>query len=122
MQTFQPLGHTVSLAAALADPSRVRALLALRDRELCVCQIVELLGLSTSTVSRHLGQLRRAGLVVIRRDGRWTWYRRVRPAESDEGHTLLGWLDATLGASETAEADRCTVAAIVRRIPGPCAG
>ena len=44
-------------AKALADANRVRALLALEGGELCVCQIVALLGLAPSTVSKHLSVL-----------------------------------------------------------------
>lgn len=53
----------IDVAKALSDPSRVRILLALKGRELCVCQLVELLGLAASTISRHLALLRGAYLV-----------------------------------------------------------
>ena len=59
---------------ALSDESRVRALLALRQGELCVCQITELFGLAPSTVSKHLSILYQAGLVKQRKDGRWMYY------------------------------------------------
>jgi DNA-binding transcriptional ArsR family regulator len=60
---------------ALADENRVRVLLALRQGELCVCQIVELLGLATSTVSKHMSVLKQACLVDSRKEGRWIYYR-----------------------------------------------
>lgn len=60
---------------ALADESRARAFCALRHQELCVCQIIELLGLAPSTVSKHISILRHAGLVETRKDGRWIYYR-----------------------------------------------
>ena len=44
-------------------------------RELCVCQIVELLGLAPSTVSKHLAILKQARLVDSRKEGRWMFYR-----------------------------------------------
>jgi len=61
---------------ALGDPVRLRLfyLLSLRD-ELCVCHLTEALELPQSTVSRHLGVLRHAGLVNTRRDGKWMYYR-----------------------------------------------
>lgn len=62
---------------ALADESRLRLLAALEAGELCVCQLTALLGLATSTVSKHLTQLRDAGLVQSRKDGRWVYYRRA---------------------------------------------
>ncbi|MDP8243618.1 MAG: metalloregulator ArsR/SmtB family transcription factor [Candidatus Hinthialibacter antarcticus] len=59
---------------ALADENRVRILLALRGGELCACQIIELLGLAPSTVSKHLSILKNAGLVDSRKDGRWMYF------------------------------------------------
>jgi len=52
----------VKALKALGDETRIRAVLALRDNELCVCQIVELLELAPSTVSKHLQILKEAGL------------------------------------------------------------
>jgi ArsR family transcriptional regulator len=61
---------------ALGDPVRLRLfyLLCCRD-ELCVCHLTDALKLPQSTVSRHLGVLRHAGLVATRRDGKWMYYR-----------------------------------------------
>ena len=61
---------------ALGDPVRLRLfrLLSLQD-ELCVCHLTEALDLPQSTISRHLGVLRNAGLVETRRDGKWMHYR-----------------------------------------------
>ncbi|TFG44900.1 MAG: ArsR family transcriptional regulator, partial [Candidatus Brocadiia bacterium] len=53
----------LSITKALADESRVRTLMALDGRELCVCQITELLGLAPSTVSKHMAILTQARLV-----------------------------------------------------------
>jgi ArsR family transcriptional regulator, arsenate/arsenite/antimonite-responsive transcriptional repressor len=60
---------------ALADDTRLRILMALRGRELCVCQIVELMRLAPSTVSKHMTILKRANLVDSRKEGRWMFYR-----------------------------------------------
>jgi DNA-binding transcriptional ArsR family regulator len=66
----------MSITNALADQSRVRTLAALhRHGELCVCQIIELLALAPSTVSRHLALLHSAGLLNGRKQGRWMYYR-----------------------------------------------
>ena len=64
----------MSLTKALADPNRVRLLLALRGGELCACQITELFGLAPSTMSKHLSILYQAGLVDSRKNGRWVHY------------------------------------------------
>jgi ArsR family transcriptional regulator len=74
----------VALGKALSDPARVRLLAAclhaadegLAD-DLCVCQLIELVGLAPSTVSRHLSILRDAGLLASRREGKWIYYRTV---------------------------------------------
>jgi DNA-binding transcriptional ArsR family regulator len=60
---------------ALSDENRVRALLALHQQELCVCQIVEMLDLAPSTVSKHMSILKNAGLVLASKRGRWVYYR-----------------------------------------------
>ena len=65
----------MNITRALADENRVRALLALRRGELCVCQITELFGLAPSTVSRHLSILFQAGLVESRTEGRAALHR-----------------------------------------------
>jgi DNA-binding transcriptional ArsR family regulator len=65
----------MAITKALADENRVRMLLALRRRELCVCQIVALMRLSTSTVSKHMSILKQARLVDSRKEGRWMYYR-----------------------------------------------
>ena len=69
--------HHVELARALADPNRLRilALLAASDREVCVCELMEILDLPQSRVSRHLQHLRRLRLVRDRREGQWVHYR-----------------------------------------------
>ena len=66
----------MAAAKALADENRVRVLLFLRGgKELCLCQIVEMLGLAPSTVSKHMAVLYQAGLVESRKEGRWIYYR-----------------------------------------------
>lgn len=65
----------LAITKALAEEGRLRALGALRGRELCVCQVVELLGLAPSTVSKHMSVLHQAGLVETRKVGRWVYYR-----------------------------------------------
>ena len=65
----------LDVTKALADSNRLRILMALREGELCVCQIVELLQLAPSTTSKHMSILRQARLVESRKDGRWMYYR-----------------------------------------------
>ncbi len=65
----------LDIAQALSDLTRVRALVALRDGELCLCHLIGLLKLAPSTVSKHLDLLVRAGLVERRKEGRWAYFR-----------------------------------------------
>ena len=90
------------LARALGDQSRVRALIALKDHELCVCQLVELLGLASSTVSRHLAILSQAYLVDSRKQGRWVYYRRSGAEAPAAVQLALDWVDRS--ASDSPEA------------------
>src|ERR1700747_525872 len=66
---------------ALADPTRLRLLNLVADREICVCYFVQILGISQPKISRHLAYLRRAGIVAARRQGRWMHYRLVAPQD-----------------------------------------
>ncbi len=68
------MSDSVQLFKALADETRLRILNLLCRRELCVCQIVDVLGIGQSKVSRHLAHLRHASLVTDRREGLWMYY------------------------------------------------
>jgi len=65
----------IYIAKALSDENRVRALMLLSQGELCVCQLIEMLRLAPSTVSKHMSILRQARLVESRKEGRWMYYR-----------------------------------------------
>ena len=69
------------LFKALADNTRLRLIHLLGDDELCVCSCVEVLRTNQPKISRHLADLRRAGLVTARRDGKWTHYRLTQPSD-----------------------------------------
>jgi len=71
----------MQVAKALADENRIRILLFLDQTELCLCQVIELLKLSPSTVSKHVSVLAHAGLVEVRKEGRWHYYRRRETSE-----------------------------------------
>jgi DNA-binding transcriptional ArsR family regulator len=86
----------MSITKALADENRVRTLLALRQGELCVCQITELFGLAPSTISKHLSILHQAGLVESRKQGRWIFYRLPSPGVPAAARDALRWLEKSL--------------------------
>jgi ArsR family transcriptional regulator len=69
------------LFRALADPTRLRLLNLVADREICVCYFVEILRTSQPKISRHLAYLRNAGIVAARREGKWMHYRLTIPKD-----------------------------------------
>jgi len=68
------VNELISTAKALADPTRIRILAALRKRELCVCELCDALAVSQSTLSTHLQVIRDAGLASSRKQGKWMYY------------------------------------------------
>ena len=99
MQSF------TAVAKALADASRVRAIMALRHGELCLCQLIELLGLAPSTVSKHMSVLVQAGLAEVRKDGRWHFYRLPSATDRPDVQLALKWCNASLRSEEDVIAD-----------------
>jgi len=74
------------LFKALSDETRLRIIVLLTERELCVCQMEEALDLSQVKVSRHLTVLRYSGLVKNRQEGIWVYYSLTKPKnEIEEG-------------------------------------
>jgi ArsR family transcriptional regulator len=105
--------RTFRLFRAFSDPTRLR-LLALLHRaeqegvgEVCVCDLVDVLDSPQPTVSRHLGLLRRLGLVVCRKEGAWSHYR-LAPADGPVHQRLLATLEAcgTVDATMADDAGR----------------
>ncbi len=72
----------LSVTNALSDGNRLRLFLSLSQQELCVCSLVDLIGLADSTVSKHMSILKEAGLVESRKCGRWVYYRMANRSES----------------------------------------
>ena len=69
---------------AMAHPSRLMMIDAMnKGGEICVCDLVDLVGSDQSTVSKHLSILKQAGLVEDRKEGQRSFYRLVRPCVMD---------------------------------------
>jgi len=86
----------MAVTKALADENRVRMLMALQKQELCVCQIIELVKLAPSTVSKHMSILRSARLVEARKDGRWMYYRLAGANSSSIVRGAIEWARKSL--------------------------
>ncbi len=88
MQRRSTTAPLAPLLRALADPTRLRLLNLIADREICVCYLVEILRMSQPKVSRHLAYLRRAGMVASRREGKWMHYR-LRTPDDEAAAAIL---------------------------------
>ena len=93
------------------------ATLALADGELCVCQIVELLRLAPSTVSKHMSILRQARLVDDRKDGRWVYYRLPGREAPKAVRDAVAWVRRHLAESPQIVRDAKELKRILRMDP-----
>jgi ArsR family transcriptional regulator, lead/cadmium/zinc/bismuth-responsive transcriptional repressor len=75
-EQFEPV---VDVLKALAEPTRLRLVSALSQKEQSVGELAELVGANVAAVSQHLARLREAGLVASRRDGTRIFYRSSTP-------------------------------------------
>ena len=91
--------------AALADNTRLRLINLMRDTEVCVCFFVEVIGTNQPKISRHLAYLRKAGIVVARRDGIWAHYRIV-PPKNENAAKVLREVQEWLRTDKTMQKDR----------------
>jgi len=91
MKTAAPASGVDRMFRAFSDRTRLRILHLLRGGELCVCDLVRVLGLSQPKVSRHLAYLRKSRLVVARKQGLWMYYS-LAPARSEFHESLLNCL------------------------------
>lgn len=105
------LEHATQLHKALGHPARLRIVAMLRGGELCVCQITAVLGLAPSTVSQHLGDLKRAGLIGERKEGRWVHY---ALHDTPEVREILATSGSKLADDPVAAADSAVLAQLRR--------
>jgi ArsR family transcriptional regulator len=94
----------VDIIASLAEPTRLAAVRLLWDgEEHCVCELMRKIDASQSRMSRHMGVLKAAGLVVDRRDAQWVRYRR-NPALPPEIAAIVDAVLAAMGKARRAAA------------------
>jgi ArsR family transcriptional regulator len=99
--------------AALADRTRLRLLNLMRDGEVCVCFFAEALGTNNPKISRHLSYLKRASLVVARRQGKWMHYQ-IDPPKDPKAANILAATLLMLEDDAQMQADR-------KKLTGVCA-
>jgi ArsR family transcriptional regulator len=114
------LGDLDALFRGFADPVRIRTLNLLAAGELCVCDIVELLDLPQSTVSRHLGYLLRCGMVEVPRGWKFAHYRLSKPANAVH-RNLIACVRSCFTGVPSLDAERGLAEARIRqRAAEPC--
>jgi DNA-binding transcriptional ArsR family regulator len=114
--TKAPVHHLPGIVRALkamAHPVRLRMLAMLATGELCVCQLTAVLDLAASTVSGHLADLRAAGLVHERKEGKWVHYRLT---DDPELSAVIRSALASLARDHQTDTDAAAVRR-VRRLP-----
>jgi ArsR family transcriptional regulator len=112
----------LTIAKALTDENRARILMALRDRELCVCQITAFLDLAPSTTSRHLSILRQARLIESRKKGKWVYYGLACLPDSPAFvREALEWITRSLKNSSIVLADESRIRDVLARGLDLCA-
>ncbi len=113
MKTKAPI-RVELMFRAVSDHTRLRILNMLRDGELCVCHIVDVLDVPQPKVSRHLAYLRKASLVTARKDGLWSYYRMVPPRNTFHAK-LLDCLGCCIQEVPELASDAKRVAALRKR-------
>ncbi|NQV50855.1 MAG: winged helix-turn-helix transcriptional regulator [Candidatus Marinimicrobia bacterium] len=98
--------NTTRIFKALSDPNRLRILMMLREKSLCVCEMVDVLNLANSTVSKHLSVLRNVDLILDEKQGRWVNYRLANSDESPDIGFVLNHLELQLKDSSQITQDR----------------
>ena len=104
----------MNITKALADENRVRILVALNRREeLCVCQLIDMLKLAPSTVSKHLFILRNARLINGRKEGRWMYYRLNTDGASSVVTSALEWVICSVDEDPSIQLDDARLSEIL---------
>ena len=113
----------MTVARALTDENRVRILMALRDREMCVCQVTAFLNLSPSTTSKHLSILKQARLIESRKKGKWVYYRLTgKGTASACVNHAISWAVACVKDAPAVREDARRIEAILERERQLCLG
>jgi ArsR family transcriptional regulator, arsenate/arsenite/antimonite-responsive transcriptional repressor len=103
---------------ALADPTRMRILAVLGPGEICVCHIHTALDVPQPTASRHLAQLKKAGLVDARKIGLWVHYR-LRPLPDPALQAVVDAARAAAGQTRAVSRDCCRLNDAIKVLPSP---
>ncbi|MFH0812098.1 MAG: metalloregulator ArsR/SmtB family transcription factor [Pseudomonadota bacterium] len=107
---------------ALSDETRLRVIKLLQERELCVCELMQVLNMSQPRISRHLSVLKNAGFVDDRREGKWVYYSLRNEAKNNEITTILNALSSMANDTVVAKEDKKKLKDAIRlsEVKEPC--
>lgn len=109
------LKNMTKVLKALADENRIKILYLLNEKkDLCVCEIREIIGLSQPTISSHLRLLENSGLVTYRKDGKWVNYS-INPVLDKRISQMINNVFSIIEFDEIVKKDRMTVNEINRK-------
>ncbi len=108
---------TLIIIKAMSDENRLRMLMALRGKELCVCTLTELLDLAASTTSKHLSILKQARLIESVKDGKFVYYRLTQKDSPSYAMVApaLEWLETALANSPQVQTDAAILNEIIEK-------
>ncbi|MEW6109509.1 MAG: metalloregulator ArsR/SmtB family transcription factor [Nitrospirota bacterium] len=109
------LSDFIKLSKAISDETRVRILKLLENRELCVCQLMAILEMGQSTVSKHLGILKNAGLVEVRKDWTWSFYRLSQKIKNGYNFDFIKLINNSLSDDPLIRSDRKKLKEILKK-------
>ncbi len=103
----------INILKALSDENRLRIVLMLKTRALCVCEIAEALSIADSTLSAHLKTLRLNGIINQRKDGRWIEYH----IDTDEDTLqLIDTIEKNISEKKLIKQDQAIIKKVTREI------
>ncbi len=111
-----PLEQVAQVLRLLGDETRLRILVLLSQHPLNVSELTSILGVAQSGVSRHLGHLRKLGLIQEQKAGIWTYYQLCGPEIGDEHLQLLwSYVHSQLGELEDPFNDQVRLQEVIRQ-------
>ena len=111
-----PTPEIARMLSVVSEPSRLRILLALSGRTMCVCELCAALGLGQAVASQHLRVLRDCGLVAHRKNGLWVDYELPAAALTGPAGRILRAVLREAGKDDSVRKDRQAAAKADRRV------
>ena len=107
----------MAVTKALADETRVRLLLSLQKKDVCLCQLIAMVRLAPSTVSKHMAILKGARLAESRKEGRWIYYRLPGDDAPAMVQQAIQWASRSLNSDRRIVDDRTRLKEILEIDP-----